>query len=75
MISSKCAVSVALLLPLLQIDVMTDDGEHQERQKEEVRKPLGTGISLRCRHFSKNCFRRMKEPICPELVMASILGK
>lgn len=22
---------------------------------------------------SKNCFRRMKEPICPELVMASIL--
>lgn len=24
---------------------------HQERQKEEVRKPLGTGISLRCKHF------------------------
>lgn len=51
MISSKRAVSVALLLPLLQIDVMTDDGGHQERQKEEVRKPLGTGISLCCRHF------------------------
>ena len=43
-----------------------------EGQTVDIRKALGTGTSLPCRHFSKNCLRGMKDP---ELVMASILGK
>lgn len=35
----------------LRQTVMVGEERPQERQKEEVRKPLGTGISLRCRHF------------------------
>ena len=45
--------------------------QHQVWWSETTGLQLGhTGIE----HLtSKNCFRRMKEPICPELVIASIL--
>ena len=70
--SSKSYLSVALLLPLLPHSVVKDIKPNKRRKAKNIRKPLGTEISLHCRHFSKNCFRGMKEPWACE---DSILGK